>query len=65
MKITTKFFNVVSILFGIVLVAWFTQIDYSDLSFKNNISPYLGIVTALLFIFVMRFAKNNQEKRKK
>lgn len=65
MKIATKFFNVVSILFGIVLVAWFTQIDYSDLSFKNNISPYLGIVTALLFIFVMRFAKNNQEKRKK
>ncbi|CAM1358373.1 conserved hypothetical protein [Tenacibaculum sediminilitoris] len=65
MKIATKFFNIVSILFGIVLAAWFTQIDYSDLSFKNNISPYLGIVTALLFIFVMQFAKNNQEKRKK
>ncbi|AZJ31414.1 hypothetical protein SAMN05444344_2185 [Tenacibaculum mesophilum] len=64
MKIAAKFFDIISILFGIILVLWFTQIDYSNLSFENNISPYLGIFTALLFIFVMQFAKRNQKNKR-
>ncbi len=52
-----------SILFGVILIGWFTQIDYTNLSFKNNTSPYLGIASATLFIFVMQFVKRNQIKK--
>ncbi|MDY0779695.1 hypothetical protein [Tenacibaculum sp. IB213877] len=58
-----KFFDIISFVFVIILVLWFTQIDYSDLSFKNNTSPYLGILSAALFIFVMQFAKKNQKNK--
>ncbi|TDQ29728.1 hypothetical protein DFQ07_0048 [Tenacibaculum caenipelagi] len=57
MKNVRKIFDVVSVLFAIILVFWLTQINYSDLSFESNSSPYLGIITAVLFIAVMQFAK--------
>ncbi|WP_435255053.1 hypothetical protein [Tenacibaculum sp. A30] len=60
MKSVGKIFDAMSILFGVILIGWFTQIDYSNLSFNNNLSPYLGIISAVLFIFVMQFTKKHQ-----
>ena len=63
MKSVGKIFDAMSILFGVILIGWFTQINYNDLSFNNNLSPYLGIISAVLFIFVMQLTKRNQNKK--
>ncbi|WP_299002123.1 hypothetical protein [uncultured Tenacibaculum sp.] len=60
MKNVGKIFDTMSILFGVILIFWVTQINYNDLSLNNNLSPYLGIISAVLFIFVMQFAKRHQ-----
>ena len=62
MKRSAKYFNIISIVFVIIFVGWITQLDYNNLVFSNNISPYLGIISAILFIFSMQFAKRHQNK---
>ena len=62
MKRSAKYFNIISIVFVIIFVGWITQLDYNNLAFSNNISPYLGIISAVLFIFAMQFAKRHQNK---
>ena len=57
MKIIKKVFNVLSIIFIIILIFWFTQINYNDLSFKENISPYFGILSMILMSIAMQLIK--------
>ena len=61
MKTSQKVYNIMSILFGIILIGWLTEIDYGNLSFGNNRSAYLGITSAILFIFAMQLAKKKQK----
>lgn len=57
-----KVFNTLSIIFAIILIFWFTQINYSDLSFKQNLSPYLGIISMTLMIIAMQMARRGTKK---
>ncbi len=40
----------ITILSFILLVAWLFKVDYTDLSYKNNSTAYLGILIMLLLI---------------
>lgn len=53
MKNVKIIFNVLSLFFLIILVFWCTQINYSDLSFKENVSPYLGILSMSMMSIAM------------
>ena len=61
MKNKKRIFNILTILFVIILITWFTEINYQDLSFGANKSAYLGITSAVLLIFAMQFTKRNQK----
>lgn len=64
MKGTAKVFNGISII-GIVIIAfWIFQIDYNNLSFKNNSSAYLGIASMTMLIITMQLI-SRQIKNKK
>lgn len=64
MKGTAKVFNGISII-GIVIIAfWIFQIDYNNLSFKNNSSAYLGITSMTMLIITMQLI-SRQIKNKK
>ncbi|OAD40749.1 hypothetical protein LPB303_15975 [Polaribacter atrinae] len=52
-KIKTVF-NILSIIFGIILIFWFTQINYSDISFKENSSAYLGILSMAMISIALQ-----------
>ena len=63
MKNVLKIFNALSIIFVIILIVWIVMIDYSDLSFKNNISPYFGIFSMVLMLIAMEFIKRGIKKK--
>ena len=63
MKGAAKVFNAISILFVIILIFWFTQINYSDVSFEENRNAYLGISSVLLMIFAMQMIKRSINKK--
>ena len=48
----------------IIFVAWLFLMDYTNLSWSNNKSAYLGIVVSALIVVNM-FMSNKQEKAKK
>ncbi|CAM1343566.1 hypothetical protein TAMYLO_330261 [Tenacibaculum amylolyticum] len=62
MKNVTKILNVLSIIFTIILIVWITQIDYSNLSFNNNISPYFGILAMIMMLIAMQLVKKSLKK---
>ncbi len=52
----------ITIISVILLVAWLFKIDYSDLSYKNNSTAYLGIlIMVLLIIFGIKQLKKNKK----
>ncbi|CAL2086104.1 conserved hypothetical protein [Tenacibaculum sp. 190524A05c] len=63
MKSLVKVFNALSIIFLIILIFWIVVIDYKDLSFKNNISPYFGIFSMVLMLIAMEFIKRGIKKK--
>lgn len=56
-----KLRNILIVAAVILLAAIFYYIDYSDLTWSNNRSNYLGIITALLLIIAL-FLSNRKEK---
>ena len=63
MKTVKKVFNVLSIIFIIILIFWFTQINYNDLSFKENTSPYFGILSIILMLFALQLIKKGIKEK--
>lgn len=63
MKSLVKVFNALSIIFIIILIFWIVMIDYKDLAFKNNISPYFGIFSMVLMLIAMEFIKRGIKKK--
>jgi len=63
MKNVKIIFNVLSLFFLIILVFWCTQINYSDLSFKENISPYLGILSMSMMSIAMHLIGRGIQKK--
>lgn len=63
MKNSQIIFNVLTLFFLIILIFWITQINYNDLSFKENLSPYLGVTSMTLMIFSMQMIKKNIKKK--
>jgi hypothetical protein len=65
MKGAVKVFNAITIIFVLILIFWLTQLNYSDLSFKENSNVYFGIGSVSLMIFAMQMIKNSIQKRSK
>lgn len=63
MKNTQIIFNVLTLFFLLFLIFWFTQINYNDLSVKENLSPYLGIISMTLMSFSMQMIKKSIKKK--
>lgn len=57
-----KVFNALTIIFGIILIFWLTQLNYSDLSFKENSNAYLGISSVVMMIFAIQMIKRSIKK---
>jgi hypothetical protein len=54
------------ILFIFVIVSivfWVTQINFDNLSFKENSSPYFGISSLLLMSFALKMIKRGIKKK--
>lgn len=67
MKAAVKIFNAITIIFVIILIFWITQLNYDDLSFRENRNAYFGMFSVLLMTFAMQMIKrsiqkNNQKK---
>jgi hypothetical protein len=63
MKTIKRVFNVLSIIFIIILIFWFTQINFNNLSFKENNSPYLGILSMLMISIALQMIKRSIRKK--
>ena len=55
--------NVLSLIFLIIVVFWCTQINYNDLAFKENLSPYLGILSMLMMSFAIQMIGRGIKKK--
>ena len=64
MKTAVTVFNVITIIFVIILVFWLTQLNFDDLSFKENSNVYFEIGSVSLMIFAMQMIKNSIQKKK-
>jgi hypothetical protein len=62
MKGVTTVFNVITVIFLIILIFWLTQLNYSDLSFVENRSAYLGMASILLMVFAIQMIKRSIKK---
>lgn len=60
-----KAFNIITIIFILILIFWFTKINYSDLSFDENRNSYLGIAAVLLMIYAIQLIKEGINKKNK
>jgi fucose 4-O-acetylase-like acetyltransferase len=57
-----KAINAITIIAIVIILFWFTEINYSDLSFGENRSAYLGIISMLLLSFAMQMEKRRLKK---
>ena len=57
-----KAINAISIVAAIIVVIWFTEINYSDLSIGENRSAYLGILSMILITIAMQLEKRRLKK---
>jgi hypothetical protein len=65
MKSVKTVFNVLSIIFAIILVFWITQINFDNLSYKENVSPFLGILSMLMMSIAMQMIGRGINKKNK
>ncbi|MFK8061271.1 MAG: hypothetical protein AB8B78_14435 [Polaribacter sp.] len=63
MKTVHIVFNILSIIFLIILVYWFTQINYNDLSYKENNSAYLGILSMSMMSIAFQMIRRGTNKK--
>jgi hypothetical protein len=56
-------FNILFIIFILIIVFWVTQINFDNLSFKENSSPYFGISSLLLMSFALKMIKRGIKKK--
>lgn len=59
MKNKKLIFNILTVFFVIILITWFTELNYQDLSFSTNRNAYMGITTAVMMIIVMQMTKKS------
>lgn len=64
MKTAVTVFNTITIIFVIILIFWLTQLNYDDLSFKENSNVYFGIGSVSLMLFAMQMIKGSIKKKK-
>jgi len=56
-------FNVFTIIFTIILIFWITQINYENLSFKENMLAYLGILSMSMMSIAMQLIGRGIKKK--
>ena len=59
----TKIINFLIVVFIIVLISWFTEINYNNLSFEENRSAYLGITSMGLMLVAMLSLRRQQKNK--
>ena len=64
MKGAAKVFNVFTIIFALILIFWLTELNYDNLSFKENRNTYLGISSVLLMMYAIQMIKRSINKKK-
>jgi len=64
MKGTAKVFNGISIIGLVIIVFWFFQINYDNLSFRKNLSAYLGIASMTMLILAMQLISRQINRKK-
>jgi hypothetical protein len=64
MKKIKTVFNIFSIIFVIILIFWFTKINYQDFSYKANSSAYLGILSSSMMAFALQMIKVGIKEKK-
>lgn len=65
MQTAAKIFNAMTIIFIAILIFWFTQLNYQDLSFEENRNVYFGISSVALMIFGLQMIKRSIKKNTK
>jgi lipopolysaccharide export LptBFGC system permease protein LptF len=63
MKKIKTVFNILSIIFVIILIFWITQINFDDLSYKENSSPYLGILSMSMISIALQMIKGGIKEK--
>ena len=63
MKRIKTIFNILSIIFVIILIFWITQINFDDLSYKENSSPYLGILSMSMISIALQMIKGGIKEK--
>ncbi|WP_299061133.1 hypothetical protein [uncultured Polaribacter sp.] len=64
MKKVKTVFNIISIIFLIILIFWITQLNYNDLSYQENSSAYLGILsTGMMSLALQLIIRGVKEKK--
>lgn len=64
MKQARIVFNAITLIFVIILIFWFTQLNYDDLGFTENSNVYFGVGSICLMIFAMQMIKSSINKKK-
>ena len=64
MKQARIVFNAITLIFVIILIFWFTQLNYNDLGFTENNNVYFGVGSICLMIFAMQMIKSSINKKK-
>ena len=64
MKAIVNIFSGITIIFIAILIFWFTQLNYQDLSFELNRNEYFGISSVVLIIFALQMIKRSVQKKK-
>jgi len=59
MKILRKGIIIIVIVLMIVIL-WY--VDYDNLSFKNNLSDFIGLITGILIILAVILSNRNNKK---
>ena len=62
MKEAAKIFNAITIILIIILIFWLTQLNYNDLSFKENSNAYFGMFSIGLMIYAIQLIKSQNNK---
>ncbi len=63
MKAASIAFNTFIVIFICVLIFWFTQLNFDDLSFNENRNAYFGIGSVALMIFAVLMIKKSINKK--
>ena len=57
-----KFRTLLMLVAAVVIIAFLTILDYSDLSWANNSGSYLGIAAMVLLIVSMLLVRRSERK---